>query len=136
MQARSRWRLHSGWLQTSKITRPRARAILHEHISNAQAPVLRAEVPKTHTREIRAIFPDIEDLSDMLIVPTCQHSRMELVNTGDDVDQEKDDLLETFAEWAGQVCKVLGAQGHWCDFIDPCSGLPVRSYLKVSLTRC
>ena len=51
---------------------------------------------------------------------------MELVNTGDDVEEEKDELLETFAAWAGRVCEALSAQGYWCDYIDPCSGLPVR----------
>ncbi len=27
--------------------------------------------------------------------------------------------------WAVKVCDALIAQGHWADYIDPCSGLPV-----------
>lgn len=27
--------------------------------------------------------------------------------------------------WAQPVCDHLIAQGHWADYIDPCSGLPV-----------
>lgn len=32
-----------------------------------------------------------------------------------------------FAEWAGRVCSLFEAEGFWADFIDPCSGLAVRS---------
>jgi hypothetical protein len=28
-------------------------------------------------------------------------------------------------KWAVAVCARLLAAGHWCDYIDPCSGLPV-----------
>lgn len=30
-----------------------------------------------------------------------------------------------FMAWAKAVCDKLIAQGHWADYIDPCSGLPV-----------
>lgn len=33
-------------------------------------------------------------LADLLIVPTCQRSKMDLVQTGEAVETEKDDLLE------------------------------------------
>lgn len=36
-------------------------------------------------------------------------------------------------EWAGAICKALEAQGHWSDYIDPCSGLPVRMQESVSI---
>jgi hypothetical protein len=35
-------------------------------------------------------------------------------------------LLLQFMEWSQCVCCKLQAQGYWCDYIDPCSGLPVR----------
>ena len=28
-------------------------------------------------------------------------------------------------DFAKAVCERLGAQGHWADYIDPCSGLPM-----------
>lgn len=33
-------------------------------------------------------------VADLLIVPTCQRSKMDLVQTGEAVETEKDDLLE------------------------------------------
>ena len=34
--------------------------------------------------------------------------------------------LSQFMEWARAVCAALAARGCWADYIDPCSGLPVR----------
>jgi hypothetical protein len=40
-----------------------------------------------------------------------------------------------FVEWSKAVCDKLIAQGHWADYIDPCSGLPVSCSLHTCL-RC
>jgi hypothetical protein len=85
----------------------------------------RAEVPKTHLREMKTIFPDLTSIEDLFIVPTCQRAKLDLVNTGEEVEKEKDALLESFVSWAQIVCDRLSKAGYWCDFIDPCSGLPV-----------
>ena len=50
---------------------------------------------------------------------------MDLVNVGPHVEREKDALLEAFVAFAGRACELLAAQGHWADYIDPCSGLPM-----------
>ena len=42
------------------------------------------------------------------------------------MDTEKDALLERFFAFARHACAALRDQGHWADYIDPCSGLPVR----------
>ena len=44
---------------------------------------------------------------------------------GDEVEKEKDFCLERFAEFGAAVCAELRAAGHWADYIDPCSGLPM-----------
>ena len=49
---------------------------------------------------------------------------------GDAVEKEKDELLERFFAFARHVCAALRDQGHWADYIDPCSGLPVRRCLR------
>eukprot|EP00879_Flechtneria_rotunda_P026377 GHRR01028121.1.p2 GENE.GHRR01028121.1~~GHRR01028121.1.p2 ORF type:complete len:150 (+),score=51.42 GHRR01028121.1:319-768(+) len=75
-------------------------------------------------RDVQSIFPD-EQLSGMLLVPTCQQADHDLVRTGEAIDREKDRLLERFMGWAQSVCGQLQQQGYWCDYIDPCSGLPM-----------
>ena len=61
----------------------------------------------------------------MLVIPTCQHAGVDLVQRGVRVENEKDRLLERFMEFAAEVCRRLAAAGHWADYIDPCSGLPM-----------
>ena len=48
---------------------------------------------------------------------------MDLVQTGESVDTEKDFCLERFMTFAKKVTDRLIAAGHWADYIDPCSGL-------------
>lgn len=81
-------------------------------------------LPKSMIREVQTIFPGV-DVSKLLVVPTCQHAKIDLVNYGDHVENEKDQLLEQFMDWAQQVCSNLQDKGHWADYIDPCSGLPM-----------
>ena len=48
---------------------------------------------------------------------------MDLVQIGEGVDTEKDFCLERFVSFAKRVTDRLIAEGHWADYIDPCSGL-------------
>lgn len=34
-------------------------------------------------------------------------------------------LIVQFMEFAKHVCATINDQGHWADYIDPCSGLPM-----------
>ena len=102
--------------------------------------------PKALKRELERIFPDTEIGEDFLAIPTAQHAKMDLVRIGQEVENEKDALLETvsrvpgslpcsplpaacallqFMDFAKPVCDELISQGYWADYIDPCSGLPV-----------
>ena len=51
------------------------------------------EIPKPVIREAAHVFPNV-DLAGAFAVPTCQHSDVDLVRTGDAIEQEKDRLLE------------------------------------------
>lgn len=80
--------------------------------------------PPAMAREVASVFPDVA-LDGLLVVPTCQQADYDLVRTGEKIDVEKDRLLERFMEWSRCVCGRLAEAGHWCDYIDPCSGLPM-----------
>jgi S-methylmethionine-dependent homocysteine/selenocysteine methylase len=98
--------LLGGWLEASVLALPRG---------------LRSDVGH--------VLPGVElgGPSPLLVVPTCQRARMDLVAWGDAVAAEKDTLLERFLRWGGAVRRRLGAGGWWADFVDPCSGLPVHT---------
>ncbi|KAL4855255.1 ATP-dependent RNA helicase DDX1 [Chlorella vulgaris] len=82
------------------------------------------ECPRRHRDDVAALFPTTS-LDDMLVIPTCQQAELDLVRMGAKVEEEKDRLLERFVEFAKVVCERLEALGHWADYIDPCSGLPM-----------
>ncbi|KAI3429551.1 hypothetical protein D9Q98_005639 [Chlorella vulgaris] len=82
------------------------------------------ECPRRHRDDVAALFPTTS-LDDMLVIPTCQQAELDLVRMGEKVEEEKDRLLERFVEFAKVVCERLEALGHWADYIDPCSGLPM-----------
>jgi hypothetical protein len=49
---------------------------------------------KIFLRELRYVFPEEGDLSDIIAIPTMQWARADLVNVGDEIEAEKDRLLE------------------------------------------
>jgi Methylmalonic aciduria and homocystinuria type D protein len=85
-----------------------------------------AEISSNVKRDIQSVFRDL-DITDLAVVTTCQRARVDLVGVGPDVESEKDRLLHVFQGWAQRVCEDLRQRDVWCDYIDPCSGLPVRS---------
>lgn len=65
-------------------------------LNGTPRPVWRAVLagcPKQYVQDLRAIFPG-KEVGNILVVPTCQKGQLDLLNTGPDVDQEKDRLLE------------------------------------------
>jgi len=84
-------------------------------------------------RELNHIFPEIKNTESTLIITTNQHSSLDLVKLGPEVDQEKDRCLEFFMAFAKELCGLLRDAGYWADYIDPCSGLPM---LTPNTTKC
>jgi hypothetical protein len=86
-------------------------------------------VPRAFRSDLAPVLPGVplEGEPTFLIVPTCQRSCVDLVNWDDPVAREKDLLLERFVAWAAVVCDRLAARGFWGDYVDPCSGLAVRT---------
>ena len=84
-----------------------------------------ANAPRVLLRELKRVFPGIA-LKSATALLTCQHAAQDLVGIGDEIEEEKDRLLGVFHEFASHVCDKLAEQGFWADFIDPCSGLPMR----------
>jgi len=94
-------------------------------------------LPKPLLREFRHVFgekyqndsdamqDDDDNGSELLAIPTNQQARKDLVATGDDVEYEKDRLLNVFLDFGGEICGKIRGMGYWADYIDPCSGLPM-----------
>mgnify|MGYP000390650506 CR=1 FL=1 len=89
-------------------------------------------LPKPLIREFRHVFGEKynEDLMqddgmELLAIPTNQQARQDLVAVGDEIELEKDRLLNVFLEFGKELCERVRDIGYWADYIDPCSGLPM-----------
>eukprot|EP01104_Vermistella_antarctica_P015608 TRINITY_DN5168_c0_g1_i1.p1 TRINITY_DN5168_c0_g1~~TRINITY_DN5168_c0_g1_i1.p1 ORF type:complete len:207 (+),score=16.25 TRINITY_DN5168_c0_g1_i1:204-824(+) len=95
--------------------------------------------PRRFYREIVGTFPDIDNQQDvrisgsggkdspvnpLLVVPTFQPSRVDLLAIGVDAEDEKNRLLEKFLKWSNYVRNHIMKKDHWADVSDPCSGVP------------
>jgi hypothetical protein len=94
---------------------------------NGELEVQVCRCPRLLLRELTHVFSwdQLKPEGDILAVPTFQHSVMDLVQVGSEVEVEKDRCLEAFMDFAKVLCVTLRAEGYWADYIDPCSGLPM-----------
>jgi len=60
----------------------------------------------------------------IVILPTIQHTVLDILAVTSETAKEKDDCLERFVAFAQRFCSEVSARGFWADFCDPCSGLP------------
>uniref|UniRef100_A0A7S1U3I4 Methylmalonic aciduria and homocystinuria type D protein n=1 Tax=Phaeomonas parva TaxID=124430 RepID=A0A7S1U3I4_9STRA len=84
------------------------------------------ECQRSMIRELKSVFPTV-DMAGAVAIPTVQHAVTDLVAVGEDVENEKDRLLNVFVDFAKDVVEAFAAGGFWADYIDPCSGLPMGS---------
>jgi hypothetical protein len=96
-------------------------------------------LPKPLVREFRHVFGekyqqgldtmqddgDGESGMELLAIPTNQQARQDLVAIGEEIEFEKDRLLNVFLEFGKELCERIRDKGYWADYIDPCSGLPM-----------
>lgn len=94
-------------------------------------------LPKPLIREFRHVFgekyqQDLDTMQDdgdsgmeLLAIPTNQQARQDLVAVGEEIELEKDRLLNVFLEFGKEICERIRGMGYWADYIDPCSGLPM-----------
>lgn len=87
-------------------------------------------------KDLSRVFLALPAGAPLLVVPTMQRSRVDLVVETPEVAEEKDRLLENFCQWAMAVTAELERRGEWADFTDPCSGFPVRARLAPPCALC
>lgn len=88
-------------------------------------------LPKPLQREFQHVFNEsnlpfemnTDSNAEILAIPTNQRAREDLVGVGDNVEKEKDRLLNVFFDFAKELCEKIKSAGYWADFIDPCCKL-------------
>ena len=115
-----------------------------KHLVNLPGPLLLLQVPFTLSisgmrrlhcelndaptllkREVAALFPDRDIINKNLSVITLsQRTTNDMTGWSDDIEKEREALVEHFVSAAKELCGRLKNDGYWSDFIDPASGKP------------
>eukprot|EP01012_Entosiphon_sulcatum_P042117 TRINITY_DN56056_c0_g1_i1.p1 TRINITY_DN56056_c0_g1~~TRINITY_DN56056_c0_g1_i1.p1 ORF type:complete len:197 (+),score=34.81 TRINITY_DN56056_c0_g1_i1:39-593(+) len=112
-------------MKARHLRQPATRVRLNEEGDELEYSVHTSPITLMH--EVSTVFPPrivSDPAKPLLVVPTFQPARLNLIALGDAVEAEKDRLLVLFRRWAEKVVADLLKQGHWADYTDPTSGLP------------
>lgn len=83
------------------------------------------EAPTLLKREVSGLFPDRDVISKNLSVITLsQRTTNDMTGWSNDIEQEREAVIEHFVSAAKELCGRLKNEGYWSDFIDPSSGKP------------
>jgi len=83
------------------------------------------EAPSLLKREVSSLFPDRDVISKHLSVITLsQGTTNDMSGWSNDVEKEREVMIESFFSAAKELCGRLKNEGYWSDFIDPSSGKP------------
>ena len=83
------------------------------------------EAPSLLKREVSSLFPDRDVINKHLSVITLsQGTTNDMSGWSNDVEKEREGMIEQFVSAAKELCGRLKNDGYWSDFIDPSSGKP------------
>uniref|UniRef100_A0A3B1ISY1 Metabolism of cobalamin associated Db n=2 Tax=Astyanax mexicanus TaxID=7994 RepID=A0A3B1ISY1_ASTMX len=78
--------------------------------------------PELLKKDFESMFPEAPS-NGMMVVTVTQKTKNDMTAWSEEVDQEREELLEKFISGAKEICLALRTEGFWADFIDPSSGL-------------
>ncbi|XP_048668204.1 cobalamin trafficking protein CblD isoform X3 [Marmota marmota marmota] len=78
--------------------------------------------PELLQRDFESLFPEVAN-SKLMILTVTQKTKNDMTVWSEEVELEREMLLEKFINGAKEICYALRAEGYWADFIDPSSGL-------------
>lgn len=78
--------------------------------------------PELLRRDFESLFPEMSN-SKLMILTVTQKTQNDMTVWSEEVETEREMLLEKFISGAKEICYALRAEGYWADFIDPSSGL-------------
>ncbi|KAM8933990.1 cobalamin trafficking protein CblD [Pelodytes ibericus] len=78
--------------------------------------------PELLKKDFASMFPEIPN-NNLMVLTVTQKTANDMTIWSQEVDCEREALLEKFINGAKEICYALRTEGYWADFIDPSSGL-------------
>jgi len=83
------------------------------------------ETPLLLRKEMRALFPQQNlEAGNLTTITLSQKTENDMSKWSEEIESEREKKVEAFVQAAKEICGRLKEEGHWADFIDPCSGTP------------
>lgn len=78
--------------------------------------------PELLKKDFQSMFPEAPS-NGMMVVTVTQRTENDMTSWSQEVNLEREQLLDKFIAGAKEICYALQKEGFWADFIDPSSGL-------------
>ncbi|NXO77553.1 MMAD protein, partial [Sitta europaea] len=78
--------------------------------------------PELLRKDFQSLFPEVNS-SQLTVLTVTQKTKNDMTVWSQEVEEEREQLLEKFINGAKEICYAISSEGYWADFIDPSSGL-------------
>ncbi|XP_044160814.1 cobalamin trafficking protein CblD [Bufo gargarizans] len=92
------------------------------YFENAKVECALQSCPELLKRDFASMFPEVVG-SNLMVLTVTQRTENDMTTWSEDVENERESMLEKFINGAKEICYALRSEGYWSDFIDPSSGL-------------
>ncbi|KAM4608396.1 metabolism of cobalamin associated Db [Polymixia lowei] len=93
-----------------------------QYFDNSSVECAIQSCPELLKKDFQSMFPEAPS-SGMVVVTVTQKTHNDMTSWSEEVDQEREQMLDKFIAGAKEICYALRTEGFWADFIDPSSGL-------------
>ncbi|NXE76665.1 MMAD protein, partial [Cochlearius cochlearius] len=100
-----------------------------QQINNAETYFENAKVecavqvcPELLRKDFESMFPEM-NANRLTVLTVTQKTKNDMTVWSQEVEDEREMLLENFINGAKEICYAICSEGYWADFIDPSSGL-------------
>ncbi|XP_062354630.1 cobalamin trafficking protein CblD isoform X2 [Cinclus cinclus] len=92
------------------------------YFENAKVECAVQSCPELLRKDLQSLFPEVS-CRYLTVLTVTQKSRNDMSVWSQEVQDERELLLENFISGAKEICCAISSEGYWADFIDPSSGL-------------
>lgn len=93
-----------------------------QYFDNSSVECAIQSCPDLLKKDIQSMFPEAPS-KGVMVVTVTQKTKNDMTSWCEQVDEERERMLDMFIAGAKEICYALQTAGFWADFIDPSSGL-------------
>ncbi|XP_030580340.1 metabolism of cobalamin associated Db isoform X2 [Archocentrus centrarchus] len=93
-----------------------------EYFDSSRVECAVQSCPELLKKDFQSMFPEAPACG-MMVVTVTQKTHHDMTSWCDEVEEEREQLLDKFVAGAKEICCALQREGFWADFIEPSSGL-------------